>query len=92
MNSKVDPTPEEEEAWEALEKKLQPKIRPTQYPWYMPVHRADYLRGYPTTEIRGQWVLSRPERVSGFIGLKGRILAAWYVLRGRMDAIVFTEE
>lgn len=42
-------------------------------------------------EINGKWVPARPERLTGFVGLKLRFRLAWRVLAGKADTVEWPE-
>ena len=43
-------------------------------------------------EIKGVWWPARPVAPSGLFGLKVRIKAAWLVLTGKADAVIWPAE
>jgi hypothetical protein len=44
------------------------------------------------TEINSQWVIARPMKATGLLGLKMRIHDAWAVLTGKKDAVRFYKQ
>lgn len=45
--------------------------------------------GRVSKEINGRWVPARPEPFGGLGGLRLRVRAAWLVLAGRADAVLW---
>ena len=41
--------------------------------------------------INGKWVPARPLMLSGFDGFTERVKAAWLVLQGKADAVIWPE-
>lgn len=43
----------------------------------------------PQCNIRGKWLVARPQSLKGFSGFKIRVKSAWHVLIGKSDAFTW---
>jgi hypothetical protein len=53
------------------------------------IHELVRLSKTTTTQINGVWMPARPEGARGFYGFKLRVKAAWKVLTGKGDVIIW---